>query len=127
MERKTSEEINNILLNEFNNYLLNEKAESWIKEYSNFNFTLKKETKKVELKVDLRKEILEDNMFWEYKDGSRQLVKLNNNGTKTYYISYDIWEDVTIFVAEICLLNLNVETIYKESKLSSLNQNDFFI
>lgn len=81
----------------------------------------------MELKVDLRKEILEDNMFWEYKDGSRQLVKLNNNGTKTYYISYDIWEDVTIFVAEICLLNLNVETIYKESKLSSLNQNDFFI
>lgn len=50
MERKTSEEINNILLNEFNNYLLNEKAESWIKEYSNFNFTLKRKLKKWNLK-----------------------------------------------------------------------------
>ena len=64
MERKTTEEINNILLNEYNNYLLSEKAESWIKEYSNFNFSLKKETKKVELRVDLRKEILEDNMTY---------------------------------------------------------------
>ncbi|WP_439478876.1 hypothetical protein [Chryseobacterium aquaticum] len=127
MERKTIEEINNILLNDYNNYLLSEKAKSWIKEYSNFNFSLKKEIKKVELKVDLRKQILENNMFWEYKDGSKQLVKLDSNGTKTYYISYDIWENFNIFIAEICLLNLSVEIIYKENKLLSLNQNDFFI
>lgn len=127
MERKTIEEINNILLNDYNNYLLSEKAKSWIKEYSNFNFSLKKEIKKVELKVDLRKQILENNMFWEYKDGFKQLVKLDSNGTKTYYISYDIWKNFNIFITEICLLNLSVEITYKENKLLSLNQNDFFI
>lgn len=127
MERKTNGAIHDILLNAFNDYLLSEKAESWIREYSHFYFSLKKETQKVELSICIRKMVWEDDMFWEYKDGFKQLVKLNADGTKTYYISYDVWEDVNIFIAEIGLLDFNVEVIHKESALSSLSQDDFFI
>lgn len=127
MERKTNKEIHDILLHAFNDYLLSEKAESWIRKYSHFYFSLKKETQKVELSIHIRKMVWEDNMFWEYKDGCKQLVKLNEEGVKTYYLSYDVWEDVNIFTAEMNLLNLNVEIIHKESELSSFNQDDFFI
>ncbi|MBP2619670.1 hypothetical protein [Chryseobacterium jejuense] len=126
-EKKTNEEIHHILLKEFNAYLLSEKAEFWIKEYSHFYFSLKKETQKAELSICIRKIVLEDNMFWESRDGVKQLVALKEDGTKTYYISYDVWEDMNIFSAEINLQNLNVEVTHRESRLSSFNQDDFFI
>jgi len=115
MERKISEKIKNILLNEFENYLVSENTESGIKEYLCFYFSVKKKSQKGELRVDLRKAGLRYNTFWEYKDESKQLVKLNTNGSRTYYRFYDM-EDVTIFVAEIDLLDLKVEIIHEGSE-----------
>ena len=65
-------------------------------------------------------------MFLKNENEFIKSLKLNEK-QDNYHISYDKWENVAIFVAEICLSNLNIEILERQNELILFNQNNFFI
>lgn len=122
-KKKTNKEIKDILVRVF--YGSSREIPNWIQEYAVFNYNHEEE--KVELTISLKKINLEEGMFWEEKNEKKQLVKIDvTTGKKSYYISFDRWEYVTIFKTYVDIITLETKILIKKEKLNLLNKEDYF-